>query len=122
MLITIDDAEVYRDETSTDTTGSFSQVFGSAYSINTTHPVVIKLWDDNDTTGTTAGASVSTTVFPMEILEDGSAMGLMMPAQSGHMLSVPELSIQVDEAASTGTDGIIVSAMNALGWDSDVFS
>lgn len=122
MLITIDGNEVYRDETSTDTTGSFSQVFGSAYSINTTHPVVIKLWDDNDTTGTTAGTSVSTTVFPMDILEDGSAMGLMMPAQSGHMLSVPELSIQVDEAASTGTDGIIVSAMNALGWDSDVFS
>lgn len=122
MLITIDGTEVYRDETSTGLTGSFSQIFGSAYSINTTHPVIIKLWDDNDTTGTTVGASVSTTVFPMDILGDGSAMGLMMPAQSGHMLSVPELSIQVDTAATTGVDGDITNAIIALGWYNDVFS
>lgn len=84
--ITANGTSVY---SSTDLTGSpFNQVLSGTYSNNTSHTITIKLYDDTDSVGITKTISVNSATFPIDILGDGSAMGVMTPAVSGQLLKI----------------------------------
>ena len=113
-VITIDGTATT--ETLSGTSGSFDKAYGNSYSENIAHQISVKLSDTNDSTGTSISLSVGTPVYPIDVLANGSAMGIMMPAQEGHKLSVPELCINLDSTA----DSALITAITALGWQSDV--
>lgn len=63
--------------------------FGGSYSENNSHTVVVKVFDSNLPEGTTVTAEIPTATFPLDIMGDGTAMGVMMPAVPGKTLSLP---------------------------------
>lgn len=106
--------------------GSFSQIFGT-YSENESFTITVQLYDDNDGTGTTVHSEIASAIYPIDLLGDGSAMGLMHVAVSGQVLTLPDgahidggVTIAVDDSAGSGTDYDIKAALDALGWTADV--
>lgn len=87
VKITIDGTQKY-DTVQSSGTGSFSQTFGT-YSENTSWDVDVKLFDSNLPSGTTVSVQIPSATFPLDILGDGSAMGVMTPAVSGQKLTLP---------------------------------
>jgi len=84
--ITVNGSSVY---SSTNLTGSsFNQVLSGTYSNNTSHTITIKLYDNTDSVGITKTISVNSATFPIDILGNGSAMGIMTPAVSGQLLKI----------------------------------
>ena len=65
-------------------TGTYYSNYGT-YSADTSHTVVIKLYDSNDTTGTTYTITVPTAKYPLDLVSNGNNvyMGVMTPAESG---------------------------------------
>lgn len=97
--ITANGTSVY---TSTNLTGSsFNQVLSGTYSNNSSHTITIKLYDDTDTVGITQTVSVGSATFPIDILGNGGAMGLMSPAQSGQAITMQEPHIILLGTSST---------------------
>lgn len=66
------------------------------FSVNNSYTITVKLFDTNNTTGITKTVTVGAATFPIDILGDGSAMGLMTPAVANQFITVPSL-------VSTGT-------------------
>lgn len=84
-VIKIDNTQVYSG--TLDATGTFDTAYGT-YTENTSHTVSVLLYDSNDTTGTSFSIVVPSAVFPIDILGDGSAMGIMTPAVAGQALKI----------------------------------
>lgn len=118
-VVKINNTQVYSGTLSG--SGTFNSVFGT-YSENTAHTVSVQLYDSTDTTGISFTASVPAATFPIDILADGSAMGLMMAAQTDQILSAPELYsndiiLTLDDTAASGTDYEILTLLDDLDWD-----
>ena len=102
--------------------GSYSYTFSTAegYSINDSHIITIILRDQESPYSsliTQASVTVPTAIFPIDILEDGSAMGLMMTAQNGKVLSVPNIFVDLSQYRTAGTDDqIIYDLLDQFGW------
>lgn len=84
-VVKIDDTQVYSGTLSA--TGTFNNAYGT-YTENTSHTVSVLLYDSHDSTGTSFSLIVPSAIFPIDILGDGSAMGLMTPAVAGQKLKV----------------------------------
>lgn len=84
-VIKIDGTQVYSGTLSA--TGSFNNAYGT-YTENTSHTVSVLLYDSHDTSGTSFSMIVSAAIFPIDILGDGSAMGIMTPAVAGQTLKI----------------------------------
>jgi len=118
-VIKIDDTQVYSGTLSA--TGSFNNAYGT-YTENTSHTVSVLLYDSHDTSGTSFSMVVPAAIFPIDILGDGSAMGLMIPAVTGKKLLVPDLWISLDLNTASGIDAEIKTALTNLDWLSNVTS
>ena len=84
-VIKIDGTQVYSG--TLNATGTFDNAYGT-YTENTSHTVSVLLYDSHDSTGTSFSLVVPSAVFPIDILGDGSAMGLMTPAVAGQKLKL----------------------------------
>lgn len=99
----------------TNTAGaSFAQTIGdtnNTYDVNTSHSITIKL-DCTGYTDSTEITSVTTTVpsavFPIDILGDGSAMGLMHPAVNQQILTLPNNTIVDGNINATSLNGTTI--------------
>ena len=74
--------------TLTNTVSSTSKTLSFQCSENNSYSVTIKLYDDTDTTGVTYTTNLPSATFPIDILKNGSAMGIMTPAVSGQLLKI----------------------------------
>lgn len=128
-IVTIDGTQVYSGTLSE--SGSFSANYGT-YSVDTTHTVIVKLYDPNDTDGVTAEVEVATAIYPIDLHgetvndETHVYMGLMHTYVSGQEVTVPDLYVDgdeyiyVDDTAGSGTtDYEIITAIGNLGWAND---
>ena len=73
--------------------GTYSHEAFGVYSVNTAHTISVRLYDDNDIdspSGVRSTDYVSASTYPLDILADGSAMGVMIPAIAGQKLTVPD--------------------------------
>ena len=73
--------------------GTYSHEAFGVYSVNTAHTISVRLYDDNDIdspAGVRSTDYVSASTYPLDILADGSAMGVMIPAIAGQKLTVPD--------------------------------
>ena len=84
-VIKIDGTQVYSGTLSA--TGTFNNAYGT-YTENTSHTVSVLLYDSHDTSGTTFSITVPAAIFPIDVLGDGSAMGIMTPAVAGQTLKI----------------------------------
>ena len=118
--ISINGVSVYNNSVSEE--GSFNQVFSTTggYSINSPYVVTVTLQDEDSAYSrfiTETSITVPTAIFPIDILEDGSAMGLMMTAQNGKILSMPNIFIDLSNYSSTGTDDeAIYNLLDQFNW------
>lgn len=93
----------------------------SEFNVNNSYTITVKLYDQNNTTGITKTATVGAATFPIDILGNGSAMGLMAAAseESGHVVTIGgntyingDLTINnnqlsdfvIEQNSATGTD------------------
>ena len=124
--ITVDGTQKYSGALST--SGSFAVNLGT-YSADTTHAVVVTLYDSTDTTGTSETGTIPTAVYPIDVhgeTVNGAVqvyMGLMHPHVSGQPLTMPDayvdgdIILMIDDTAAAGTvDGDLYDALDALGW------
>lgn len=110
------------------TSGTFSQAFGT-YSKDQGWAVEITLADANYPTGVTVYATINTATYALDLVSSGTDIyvGINHPAKTGQDVTTAELYadglfIAVDDAAASGTDKDLKTALMALGWWSDVTS
>lgn len=124
--ITIDGTQKYSGALST--SGSFAVNLGT-YSADTTHTVVVTLYDSTDTSGTAETGTIPTAVYPIDVhgeTVNGSVqvyMGLMHPYQSGQPVTMAdttvdgtlsvESALDVEDAITAKNDIIIYIDDNA---------
>ena len=85
--------------------GTVNAYYTGPYTVNSGHTVVIKLYDSNDTTGTTVTLYVGAAVFPLDIMDDGTAMGLMTAAVSGQAVTTSDLYADSVHGDTVEVDG-----------------
>lgn len=76
--------------TPTQAASPYSEVFVGPYNVNDTFSVAITLTGTNGTSKTFT-TRLSSAAYPFDVLGDGSAVGIMTAAQSGHEVTVPKL-------------------------------
>lgn len=70
--------------------GSYSATISGTYDVNTNWAVdCFVLVQDDDTIYAVKSDTLPTAKFPIDVLADGSAVGIMMPAQEGTDVSLP---------------------------------
>lgn len=87
-VVTIDGVEKYRGTVSTSYRGHFG-----GYTVNVTHSVTVQFYDAQDEEGVNESIIISTAQFPLDILADGSAMGIMHVAQRGQTITTGDITI-----------------------------
>ena len=87
--------------TLTNTVSNTSQTLNFQCSENNSYSVTIKLYDDTDTTGITYTTSLSSATFPIDIMGNGGAMGLMTPAIDGQAITMQEPHIILTGTSTT---------------------
>ena len=95
-IVTIDNQQVDAPTITSGGPDSITMVYGNNYNggqtyiVDNSHTISVKLFDNNNTTGTTKTITVGAAIFPIDILANGSAMGLMSPAseESGHKVTI----------------------------------
>lgn len=102
----------------TGTTGTnvqYTSSILSTYSTTSSHTVTIKLYDSNNTTGTTQILTVGISLTPIDLLISGNNtyMGLMTAASTSYLLRVP--SLRSDGAISSGGNITTSGSITATG-------
>ena len=96
-------------DTTLSTEGSESYRYGT-YALTDTANIEVKLWNTNDTEGTTQTSQVSAATFPIALLGDGTAMGIMTPAERGVNLKLPSGTKVAGNLQTTQINGVTVGS------------
>ena len=94
-ILSINDHEVSRGQLSASGNWPTSAIAYGTYAIDASNSVSIKLYDDNDPEGITISLTVGLSVFPIDLLatNDGTYMGIMTAARSGHILTMQSAEV-----------------------------
>lgn len=113
-VITIDNQTVYNQQLATSSSRTFSDYFGNEYSPTESHTIVVRLFDEKDSTGSTITGVVNTATYPIDLLADDQNvyMGVMHTAVSGTKLTTTDLHV---EGALTSTGNVDTSGSYLMG-------
>jgi hypothetical protein len=107
----------------------FNWLSTSTFTINNSYEISATIYDENDIVGVSAYGEISSSIFPIDLLGDGSGMGLMHVAIEGQTLTLGKTYFDdgailvLDTTSATdntdeekAADARIQAALSSLGW------
>ena len=114
-VIKVDDAPK-NSPTISSASGSVSTPVNGTYSADTAYTLSVQLYDSNDPVGITVTTTIPAAIYPIDLIAEtnGTYMGVMTPAVSGQVLTMPKIYVGNGMVIDGLRDSIAASSSKAF--------